>query len=146
MFLKRFACGGLRKWSGRAVARHLGVSHKYIQELTQEFAINPNKMRGQERTYGEPTFELLRRAQELIQQQRARGYLRSPRRHAWAPLRDRLGCATRNRIGRKQILVQSVGAGTLPMWLEPALLRNSLWRWQERSTMRHTLSQIGNPG
>jgi len=36
--------------------------------------------------------------------------------------------------------------GTLRTLMEPALLRNSLWRGQERSTMRQKLSQIGNPG
>jgi len=74
-----FTYRGPGKWSGRAVGRRLGVSHTYIQKLVREFAIDPSKMQRQQRTYGEANFEHLIRAQELTRQERARGYLRSPR-------------------------------------------------------------------
>ena len=70
---------GAGKWSGRALGRRLGVSHTYIQKLVGQFMIDPGKMQREQRTYGETTFEQLRRAQEETQQERELGYLRSPR-------------------------------------------------------------------
>jgi hypothetical protein len=75
--------------SGRVVAWRLGVSHTYIQKLVREFALDPSKMERLQRTYGEATFEQLSRAQELTQQEKARGYLRSP--HLWRIAEFKIG-------------------------------------------------------
>lgn len=68
------------KWSGRAVARWLGVTHTYIQKLVLEFVREPSKIEREVRSSRVATFEQLIRAQEETRQQKERGWLRSPRR------------------------------------------------------------------
>jgi hypothetical protein len=68
------------KWSGRAVARWLGVSHTYVQRLVQEFRADPDMMWRIEATRGVVTLDHLEHARELTQRDRERGGLRLPRR------------------------------------------------------------------
>ncbi len=68
------------KWSGRAVARWLDVSHTYIQKLTREFATDPSEMQRESRRHIPATFEQLRRAQEETRKEKERGWLRPPHR------------------------------------------------------------------
>lgn len=68
------------KWSGRAVARWLGVSHTWIQKLVRQFATDPSEMLREIPA----TFEQLRRAQEETRKEKERGELRPPRRWRWA--------------------------------------------------------------
>lgn len=73
-----FIYRGPDKWSGRAMGRWLGVAHTYIQKLLREFSMDATKMQRLHRTFGQATFEQLRRAQELTRKQRERGILRRP--------------------------------------------------------------------
>jgi hypothetical protein len=105
-----FMYRGPDKWSGRAVARCLGVSHTWIQKLVREFVTDPSKVLRQlgpvVRGYGmasisanghlqlpygrnPATFEQLRQAQEQTQRMRERGWLRSPRR--WKTVKVKIG-------------------------------------------------------
>jgi hypothetical protein len=93
-----FTYGGTEKWSGRALARRLGVSHTYIQKLAREFTADPSRIIGQlapsvrlpgrvgVSANGEllslqarppATFEQLQVAQQTTQSDRDRGGLRS---------------------------------------------------------------------
>jgi len=68
------------KWSGRAVAHWLGVTHTYIQKLVREFASDSSEMQRESRYYGPVSFRELGKAQEETRQEKERGWLRSPRR------------------------------------------------------------------
>lgn len=68
--MKEPRCGG------RQIARHLGVSHTYIQKLVREFETDTRNIVQQQRDYGQATFAELRRAQEETAQLRERGWLR----------------------------------------------------------------------
>jgi hypothetical protein len=67
-----------RKWSGRAVARWLGVTHTYIQKLVREFATDSSEMERETRRHAPATFEQLRLAQEETRKQKDHGWLRPP--------------------------------------------------------------------
>jgi hypothetical protein len=60
------------------MGRWLGVAHTYIQKLVREFSIDAAKMQRLDRTFGQATFEQLRRAQEQTRKQRELGILRRP--------------------------------------------------------------------
>jgi hypothetical protein len=75
--------------SGRALARWLGVSHTYIQKLTQTLSRNENDFLHEVARYGIPTTDELRRAREQSRQQRERGLLRRQRR--WKTVEYRIG-------------------------------------------------------
>lgn len=77
------------KWSGRAVARWLGVTHTYIQKLVREFATDPSEIERDARCHFPATFEQLSRAQELTRQEKARGWLREP--HRWKVAEFKIG-------------------------------------------------------
>lgn len=66
--------------SGRALALWLGVSHTYIQKLTQALSKNETDFLREVAKSGPPTTEGLRRAREESRQQRERGLLRTQRR------------------------------------------------------------------
>lgn len=70
------------KWSGRTLARYLGVRHRYVQKLISEFVSNPAKMRQEARESGfeMATFEQLREARERTREMAERGLLRPFRR------------------------------------------------------------------
>jgi hypothetical protein len=90
--IRRLVCqwfnyGGPGKWSGRAVARRLGISHTYIQKLIREFMADPRSMLRECAISGEATFGHLNRAQEETRQQKEYGLLRSHRRWKWAELK-----------------------------------------------------------
>ena len=78
-----------RKWSGRAVARWLGVTHTYIQKLAREFATNPSQIERDAYRHFPATFEQLRRAKEETQKEKERGELRRPRR--WRKAEFKIG-------------------------------------------------------
>jgi hypothetical protein len=69
---------GPDKWSGRAVARSLGVSHTYIQKLVRQFTTGPSEMQREAHRHTAATFEHLNRAREETQQEKERGCLRGP--------------------------------------------------------------------
>ena len=75
------------KWSGRAVARWLGVSHTYVQKLVRKFQLDPDRMRRNQAGLGPATFESLERAREFTRQYRERGDLRWPKRCVLVSLR-----------------------------------------------------------
>lgn len=78
-----------RKWSGRAVARWLGVTYTYIQKLVREFATNPSQIERDAHRHFPATFEQLRRAQEETHKEKERGGLRPPRR--WRKAEFKIG-------------------------------------------------------
>ena len=70
---------GATKESGRAVARHLGVSHTYIQKLCREFDIDPSEMQERDRYEGREVEVMLKElecAHRCTQEMRERGELR----------------------------------------------------------------------
>src|SRR5215471_15528949 len=69
---------GPGKYSGRAVARWLGVSHTYIQKLVKQFTTNPSEMQLEARRHTPATFEHLSRAREETRKEKERGWLRPP--------------------------------------------------------------------
>ena len=75
-----FSAGEMRKWSGRAVARWLGVSHTYVQKLVRKFRTDPHRMQRIHAGSGLATFETLERAREFTRQSKQRGDLREPKR------------------------------------------------------------------
>jgi hypothetical protein len=77
------------KWSGRAVARWLGVTHTYIQKLVREFATDGGKMQREALHYGLASFEQLFKAREATRQEKERGQLRPLRR--WRVVEFRIG-------------------------------------------------------
>lgn len=77
-----------RKWSSRALARHLGVSLTYVRKLVREFSVDPARVQ-QECGHSEATFEDLMRAQGQTQAERARGLLRVQRYRAVVPVSPR---------------------------------------------------------
>jgi hypothetical protein len=82
-----FTYRGPGKWSGRTVARYLGVSHTYIQKLVREFLVDSSKITREVRRSYPATFEQLNRAQRESREQKARGCLRPPRRCRLATLK-----------------------------------------------------------
>ncbi len=66
------------KWSGRAVARWLDVSHTYIQKLVRKFQTDPDRMRRVEAGSGRASCDQLNLARQHTLQARERGYLRQP--------------------------------------------------------------------
>jgi hypothetical protein len=68
------------KWSGRTVARWLGVSHTYIEKLVRCFSADSGRMMRTQEFRGPATFDELCDARNLTQRDRERGYLRQPRR------------------------------------------------------------------
>jgi hypothetical protein len=70
------------KWSGRAVARYLGVSHTWIQKLVRQFSADPCGIERDARRHFPATFEQLSRAQDETRKQKERGW--PPRRWRWA--------------------------------------------------------------
>ena len=75
-----FNAGEPGKWSGRAVARWLGVSHTYVQKLVRKFGVNPDRMRRIQAAFGPATFDKLERARAFKKQHEVKGYLRGPNR------------------------------------------------------------------
>lgn len=74
---------GATKESGRAVARHLGVSHTYVQKLFRLFARDPRDMQERDRYEGREVEAMLKElayGQECTQDMRERGELRLSRR------------------------------------------------------------------
>src|SRR5215469_13963457 len=66
-----------RKWSARAVARTLGVSHTYVQKLVREFVENPERILRELRTSpGVATVDTFERAQRETLRDKERGYIR----------------------------------------------------------------------
>ncbi len=84
-----FTYRGPGKWSGRAVAQRLGVTHTYIQKLVREFVRDPNEMQREVRLHGPATFGHLDRAREETRLEKERGWLRSPR--CWRVARLKIG-------------------------------------------------------
>lgn len=74
-----FESNAPEKWSGRAVARRLGITHTYIQKLLREFRADPDRMRRELDASGEATFAQLTRARDETRRQKERGCLRKPR-------------------------------------------------------------------
>lgn len=89
------------KWPARAVARRLGVSHTYVQNLVREFAENPGGIQGERRCFGSATFEQLDRAQAETRQDKERGRLRSPRR--WKRAEFKIG----DQVERRWVLTNA---------------------------------------
>jgi biotin operon repressor len=75
--------------SGRALARWLGVSHTYVQKLTQTLSRHESDFLREVAFRGIPTVEGLRRAREESRQQRERGLLRTQRR--WKTVEYEIG-------------------------------------------------------
>jgi len=96
-----FNAGEARKWSERAVARWLGVSHTYVQKLVRGFRATPEKMRSTQAAFGPATFEYLNSARESTRQAKERGYLRSPKR--WKLATFRVG----NNVARCWVLTKA---------------------------------------
>jgi len=78
-----------RKCSARALARQIGVRHRHVQKLVEEFTKNPAKMLREERESGfeMATFEKLREAREQTRVMSERGLLRPLRRSRWGERR-----------------------------------------------------------
>jgi len=73
---------GTTKESGRTVARHLGVSHTYVQKLCRQFARDPREMQARDRRKGRSVQAMLNEladGQKCTQDMRERGELRSSR-------------------------------------------------------------------
>jgi len=67
-----------RKWSARAVARTLGVSHTYVQKLVREFDGNPDRIRRELRAApGVARVDTFERAQRETHRDKEKGYVRS---------------------------------------------------------------------
>jgi hypothetical protein len=75
--------------SGRALARWLGVSHTYIQKLTQTLSRNESDFLREVAFSGLPTIEGLRRAREESRQEREYGWLRTQPR--WKAVQFKIG-------------------------------------------------------
>jgi hypothetical protein len=75
---------GPGKWSGRTVAAWLGVSHTYVQNLVREFLADQSKRKREVCSSHPATFEQLSHAQRESREQKARGWLRQPRRYRLA--------------------------------------------------------------
>lgn len=73
-----FNCREPRKWSARAVARWLGVSHTYIQKLIRSFTTDPSEMQRETCLYDPTSFDHLMRAHEETRKEKERGWLRLP--------------------------------------------------------------------
>jgi hypothetical protein len=86
--------------SGRALARWLGVSHTYMQKLTQTLSRDENDFLRKVPYFGLPTVEGLRRAREESRQQRERGLLRTQPRWKWVEI-DIGGRIVRDRVPTK---------------------------------------------
>jgi hypothetical protein len=70
---------GTTRESGRVVARHLGVSHTYIQKLCRQFAIDPSQMQERDRYEGRAVEAMLKELAyglQCTQDMRERGELR----------------------------------------------------------------------
>ena len=72
------------KWSLRAVARWLGVTHTYVQKLVREFKRNPSEMQREARFKAPATIDELERARAETRRQRECGQLREFRKRKWA--------------------------------------------------------------
>jgi hypothetical protein len=68
-----FNAGETRKWSQRALARWLGVSHTYIQKLVRKFQAEPERMRSTQAAFGPASFEQLNGARESTKQAKEAG-------------------------------------------------------------------------
>lgn len=68
----------LHKWSERSIARHLGVSHTYVQKLRRKFLHDPTEVQRWYAQFGEATLEDLRVAKEYTRQEWLHGRLRDP--------------------------------------------------------------------
>jgi len=124
-----FTYCGPGKWSARAVARWLGVTHTYIQKLVREFERDPSVMQRQERLYGSATLEHLSRTREETRRQKERGWLRPPRR--WKVAEFQIGdqvvrtvvptkAEERRKAGESDVCVHGVGFATprgVPAWV-----------------------------
>jgi hypothetical protein len=73
-----FTYRGPDKWSARALARWLGVSHTYIQKLVREFMTDPSEMQREAYRHTPVTFDHLSRAREETRKEKERGWLRGP--------------------------------------------------------------------
>lgn len=73
-----------QKWSLRAVARWLGVTHTYVQKLVRAFKKDPSEMQREARFKAPATFDDLERARGETRRQREWGRLREYRRRKWA--------------------------------------------------------------
>jgi hypothetical protein len=60
----------------RQIARHLGVSHAYVQKLVREFRADPRNVLQQQRAYGRGTFAEFQRARGETVRMREHGSLR----------------------------------------------------------------------
>lgn len=100
-----FTCRNAGKWSARALARRLGVSHTYVQKLVREFGKKLAKMLREEREQGfnVATFEHLLEAQECTRKMRMSGLLRPLIRCTWVKIRDPLGRWPKRGIGWKAV-------------------------------------------
>jgi hypothetical protein len=78
-----FGYRGPEKWSGRAVARRLGVTHTYIEKLVREVRADAGEMLSLRAAYGEADFGDLSCAQEHTKRMKERGELRTPRLWKW---------------------------------------------------------------
>jgi len=77
---------GTTRESGRVVARHLGVSHTYIQKLCRQFANDPSQMQERDRYEGRAVEAMLKElayGRQCTQDMRERGELRSSRSAKW---------------------------------------------------------------
>jgi hypothetical protein len=109
---------GPRKWSARAVARALRVSHTYVQNLVREFLENPERMLGEFRaTPGAATVDTFERAQRETHRDRERGYVRSQNPWRTASV-DINGTTIQLRVPTKAGIRQAHGfdRGNLPGW------------------------------
>jgi AraC-like DNA-binding protein len=87
-----FACGdcvGPKKWSGRTLARRLGISHTYVQKLLREFKADLVKACREQQRIAWVTIWDLDEAQKQTEQERMQGYLRWPR--LWTTVEYRIG-------------------------------------------------------
>jgi hypothetical protein len=109
---------GPRKWSARAVAPALGVSHTYIQKLVREFVENPDRILRELRTSpGVATVDTFERAQRETHRDKERGYIRSL--NPWRMARvDVNGTTIQLRVPTKTGIRQAQGfdRGDLPGW------------------------------
>jgi hypothetical protein len=79
-----FACGGSKTWwSGRTVARRLGISHTYVQKLVREFEADLGKAVREERHAAWVTFSDLDEARKETERERWSGSVGWPQRLRW---------------------------------------------------------------
>jgi len=142
-----FSSAEPRKWSGRAVARWLGVSHTYVQKLVRKFQTDPDRQRIIHAAAA--TFEHLDSARECTRLDRQRGRLRTPKPWKWADfkigdqcVRWRVPTKAEERRRAAQASGRALGPTDVPLCDLPAWAWGTLAQqhpWEQFAAVRHAI-------